>query len=141
RLIFFSLTMTYLSVLTLCCGEAGTHLASGSVGLYCRKYHTDLTSIRNKNEKSSITLIWKGSDVQYIWICLYRDPWAFWSDNSTSIFTSWSPSESNNYVSNEYRAAFNLNSGEWGDGTCSKMKIDKKPYNSSLTWYLVIYIY
>uniref|UniRef100_A0A3B4F463 C-type lectin domain-containing protein n=1 Tax=Pundamilia nyererei TaxID=303518 RepID=A0A3B4F463_9CICH len=56
---------------------------------YCRTYHTDLTSIRSKEEKSNITLTLKGSGVQYVWIGLYRDPWAFWSDNTTSTFTNW----------------------------------------------------
>uniref|UniRef100_A0A3P9AQW3 C-type lectin domain-containing protein n=1 Tax=Maylandia zebra TaxID=106582 RepID=A0A3P9AQW3_9CICH len=66
---------------------------------YCRTYHTDLTSIRSKEEKSNITLTLKGSGVQYVWIGLYRDPWAFWSDNTTSTFTNWMPSEPNNYNS------------------------------------------
>ncbi|KAL4008880.1 hypothetical protein ACER0C_002732 [Sarotherodon galilaeus] len=56
---------------------------------YCRTYHTDLTSIRSKEEKSNITLTLNGSGVQYVWIGLYRDPWAFWSDNTTSTFNNW----------------------------------------------------
>ncbi|XP_014186699.2 putative C-type lectin domain family 20 member A, partial [Haplochromis burtoni] len=56
---------------------------------YCRTYHTDLTSIRSKEEKSNITLTLNGSGVQYVWIGLYRDPWSFWSDNTTSTFTNW----------------------------------------------------
>ncbi|KAL4008857.1 hypothetical protein ACER0C_002709 [Sarotherodon galilaeus] len=69
---------------------------------YCRTYHTDLTSIRSKEEKSNITLTLNGSGVQYVWIGLYRDPWAFWSDNTTSTFTNWAPFEPNNYISVEY---------------------------------------
>ncbi|XP_019206494.2 C-type lectin BJcuL-like [Oreochromis niloticus] len=68
---------------------------------YCRTYHTDLTSIRSKEEKSNITLTLNGSGVQYVWIGLYRDPWASWSDNTTSTFTNWEPSEPNNYKSLE----------------------------------------
>ncbi|CAI5670009.1 unnamed protein product [Oreochromis niloticus] len=56
---------------------------------YCRTYHTDLTSIRSKEEKSNITLTLNGSGVQYVWIGLYRDPWSSWSDNTTSTFTNW----------------------------------------------------
>ncbi|XP_076738723.1 C-type lectin mannose-binding isoform-like [Maylandia zebra] len=87
---------------------------------YCRTYHTDLTSIRSKEEKSNITLTLKGSWVQYVWIGLYRDPWAPWSDNTTSTFTNWNPAEPNNnpnFV--EYCVSFHLISGKWSDGMCS----------------------
>ncbi|KAL4008834.1 hypothetical protein ACER0C_002686 [Sarotherodon galilaeus] len=83
---------------------------------YCRTYHTDLTSIRSKEEKSNITLTLNGSVVQYVWIGLYRDPWAPWSDNTTSTFTNWAPSDPNNYASAEYCGALNLMSGKWDDG-------------------------
>ncbi|CAI5670015.1 unnamed protein product [Oreochromis niloticus] len=82
---------------------------------YCRTYHTDLTSIRSKEEKSNITLTLNGSGVQYVWIGLYRDPWAFWSDNTTSTFNNWMFSEPGNLYSTEYCGAFNLMSGEWAD--------------------------
>uniref|UniRef100_A0A3P8NSC2 C-type lectin domain-containing protein n=1 Tax=Astatotilapia calliptera TaxID=8154 RepID=A0A3P8NSC2_ASTCA len=85
---------------------------------YCRTYHTDLTSIRSKEEKSNITLALNGSGVQYVWIGLYRDPWAFWSDNTTSTFTNWWSSQPDNFNSIEYCGAFNLMSGEWADGFC-----------------------
>uniref|UniRef100_A0A669BM91 C-type lectin domain-containing protein n=1 Tax=Oreochromis niloticus TaxID=8128 RepID=A0A669BM91_ORENI len=91
--------------------------------LYCRTYHTDLTSIRSKEEKSNITLTLNGSGVQYVWIGLYRDPWAPWSDNTTSTFTNWKISEPNNgnSISHtiEYCGAFNLMTGEWADGSCT----------------------
>ncbi|KAL4008855.1 hypothetical protein ACER0C_002707 [Sarotherodon galilaeus] len=90
---------------------------------YCRTYHTDLTSIRSKEEKSNITLTLNGSGVQYVWIGLYRDPWASWSDNTTSTFTNWKISEPNNgnSISHtiEYCGAFNLMTGEWADGSCT----------------------
>uniref|UniRef100_A0A3Q4I203 C-type lectin domain-containing protein n=1 Tax=Neolamprologus brichardi TaxID=32507 RepID=A0A3Q4I203_NEOBR len=86
---------------------------------YCRTYHTDLTSIRSKEEKSNITLTLNGSGVQYVWIGLYRDPWAFWSDNTTSTFTNWEPAEPNNLNLVEYCASFHLLSGKWSDGMCS----------------------
>ncbi|XP_039890185.1 lymphocyte antigen 75-like [Simochromis diagramma] len=85
---------------------------------YCRTYHTDLTSIRSKEEKSNIMLTLNGSGVQYVWIGLYRDPWASWSDNTTSTFTNWEPSQPNNYNS-QYCGAFNLMSGEWADDSCT----------------------
>uniref|UniRef100_A0A3Q4N9P4 C-type lectin domain-containing protein n=1 Tax=Neolamprologus brichardi TaxID=32507 RepID=A0A3Q4N9P4_NEOBR len=86
---------------------------------YCRTYHTDLTSIRSKEEKSNITLTLNGSGVQYVWIGLYRDPWAFWSENTTSTFTNWMSSQPNNYNS-QYCGALNLMSGKWADDHCSR---------------------
>uniref|UniRef100_A0A669D729 C-type lectin domain-containing protein n=1 Tax=Oreochromis niloticus TaxID=8128 RepID=A0A669D729_ORENI len=89
---------------------------------YCRTYHTDLTSIRSKEEKSNITLTLNGSGVQYVWIGLYRDPWAPWSDNTTSTFTNWMSypyKEPNNYYGSEDCAALHLMSGVWADGSCT----------------------
>uniref|UniRef100_A0A3Q4I507 C-type lectin domain-containing protein n=1 Tax=Neolamprologus brichardi TaxID=32507 RepID=A0A3Q4I507_NEOBR len=85
---------------------------------YCRTYHTDLTSIRSKEEKSNITLTLNGSGVQYVWIGLYRDPWASWSDNTTSTFTNWISGQPDNQNSVEYCGTMNLMSGKWNDGNC-----------------------
>uniref|UniRef100_A0A3B4GF95 C-type lectin domain-containing protein n=1 Tax=Pundamilia nyererei TaxID=303518 RepID=A0A3B4GF95_9CICH len=84
---------------------------------YCRTYHTDLTSIRSKEEKSNITLTLNGSG--FVWIGLYRDPWAPWSDNTTSTFTNWLSGQPNNYFPPEDCVAFNLNTGKWCDSNCS----------------------
>ncbi|XP_025761603.1 uncharacterized protein LOC102077299 [Oreochromis niloticus] len=88
---------------------------------YCRTYHTDLTSMRSKEEKSNITLTLNGSGVQYVWIGLYRDPWASWSDNTTSTFTNWEPSQPNNY--NYNCGVFNLMTGDWADGSCTSTNL------------------
>uniref|UniRef100_A0A668RGB9 C-type lectin domain-containing protein n=1 Tax=Oreochromis aureus TaxID=47969 RepID=A0A668RGB9_OREAU len=85
---------------------------------YCRTYHTDLTSIRSKEEKSNITLTLNGSGVQYVWIGLYRDPWASWSDNTTSTFTNWEPTQPDNQDVFEYCGALYLTTGEWEDVKC-----------------------
>uniref|UniRef100_A0A669DYU5 C-type lectin domain-containing protein n=1 Tax=Oreochromis niloticus TaxID=8128 RepID=A0A669DYU5_ORENI len=87
---------------------------------YCRTYHTDLTSIRSKEEKSNITLTLNGSGVQYVWIGLYRDPWASWSDNTTSTFTNWEPSQPNNYNSAQYCVTMYFMSGKWSDSACNE---------------------
>ncbi|CAI5660363.1 unnamed protein product [Oreochromis niloticus] len=87
---------------------------------YCRTYHTDLTSIRSKEEKSKITLTLNGSGVQYVWIGLYRDPWAFWSDKTTSTFTNWGPSDPNNLDSLQFCGSLYLMTGEWADGNCGR---------------------
>ncbi|CAI5670028.1 unnamed protein product [Oreochromis niloticus] len=85
---------------------------------YCRTYHTDLTSIRSKEEKSSIQLTLNGSGVQYVWIGLYRDPWAFWSDNTTSTFTNWMSSEPNNLNPNEY--CVSIHTARTGNLLCAR---------------------
>ncbi|CAI5669883.1 unnamed protein product [Oreochromis niloticus] len=85
---------------------------------YCRTYHTDLTSIRSKEEKSNITLTLNGSGAQYVWIGLYRDPWVSWSDNTTSTFTNWGSSGPNNLNSVQFCGALYLMSGGWTDGNC-----------------------
>ncbi|XP_039464703.1 E-selectin-like [Oreochromis aureus] len=87
---------------------------------YCRTYHTDLTSIRSKEETSNITLTLNGSGVQYVWIGLYRDHWAFWSDNTTSTFTNWEPSQPNNYNSAQYCVTMYFMSGKWSDSACNE---------------------
>uniref|UniRef100_A0AAX7VAP5 C-type lectin domain-containing protein n=1 Tax=Astatotilapia calliptera TaxID=8154 RepID=A0AAX7VAP5_ASTCA len=89
---------------------------------YCRTYHTDLTSIRSKEEKSNVTLTLNGSGVQYVWIGLYRDPWAFWSDNTTSTFTNWMSypyKQPSNYYPPEDCGSVYLKTGEWADDDCS----------------------
>uniref|UniRef100_A0A3Q2X2S0 C-type lectin domain-containing protein n=1 Tax=Haplochromis burtoni TaxID=8153 RepID=A0A3Q2X2S0_HAPBU len=86
---------------------------------YCRTYHTDLTSIRSKEEKSNITLTLNGSGVQYVWIGLYRDPWSFWSDNTTSTFTNWMSGQPSNYYPPEDCGSVYLKTGEWADDDCS----------------------
>lgn len=60
------------------------------------------------------------SGVVNAWIGLYRDPWAFWSDKSTSTFTNWKTGEPNN-IFVEFCAAFYAVSGEWVDENCGKM--------------------
>uniref|UniRef100_A0A3B4GFF3 C-type lectin domain-containing protein n=1 Tax=Pundamilia nyererei TaxID=303518 RepID=A0A3B4GFF3_9CICH len=90
---------------------------------YCRTYHTDLTSIRSKEEKSNITLTLNESGVEFVWIGLYRDPWAPWSDNTTSTFTNWLSGQPNNYFPPEDCVAFNLNTGKWCDSNCSTREI------------------
>eukprot|EP00064_Thunnus_orientalis_P010555 superscaffoldBa00001443_g10581 len=80
---------------------------------YCREHHGDLASIRNKEENDNIQLTLKESKVGSAWIGLYREPWAFWSDNSTSTFTNWDTDQPNKRLSNHFFGAFSANSGKW----------------------------
>lgn len=42
-----------------------------------------------------------------------------WSDNSTSMFTNWSPSQPNNYLLQQSCALINLDLWKWYDGECN----------------------
>lgn len=87
--------------------------------MYCREHHRDLVSIRNQEENNNILCTLLASRVANAWIGLYRNPWAFWSDKSTSTFTNWNNGEPNNTFV-EYCAAFDTLSGKWGDENCGK---------------------
>uniref|UniRef100_A0A668RGB4 C-type lectin domain-containing protein n=1 Tax=Oreochromis aureus TaxID=47969 RepID=A0A668RGB4_OREAU len=107
---------------------------------YCRTYHTDLTSIRSKEETSNITLTLNGSGVQYVWIGLYRDHWAFWSDNTTSTFTNWEPSQPNNYNSAQYCVTMYFMSGKWSDSACPECKHYKILSSCKTLMFVLLYV-
>uniref|UniRef100_A0A3P8SN35 C-type lectin domain-containing protein n=1 Tax=Amphiprion percula TaxID=161767 RepID=A0A3P8SN35_AMPPE len=99
-----------------------TQLSWSEAQSYCRQHHNDLASIRSEEEKNNIqsTLIAEGHD--NVWIGLYRDLWAFWSDNSTSTFTNWETHQSDNNGANQFCAAFHLVSRKWSDEVCNQRK-------------------
>uniref|UniRef100_A0A3Q1FZZ0 C-type lectin domain-containing protein n=1 Tax=Acanthochromis polyacanthus TaxID=80966 RepID=A0A3Q1FZZ0_9TELE len=99
-----------------------TQLSWSEAQSYCRQHHNDLASVRSEEEKNNIqsTLIAAGHD--NVWIGLYRDPWAFWSDNSTSTFTNWGTHQPDNTGSNKFCAVFGLATGKWSDEMCSQRK-------------------
>uniref|UniRef100_A0A3Q1F481 C-type lectin domain-containing protein n=1 Tax=Acanthochromis polyacanthus TaxID=80966 RepID=A0A3Q1F481_9TELE len=66
-----------------------TSLTWSEAQSYCRQHHNDLASVRSEEEKNNIQSTVTTTGFQRVWIGLYRDPWAFWSDNSTSTFTNW----------------------------------------------------
>lgn len=86
---------------------------------YCRTHHTDLASIRSNGGKSNIALAFTGSGFTQTPIGLYRDPWTSWSDNSTSMFTNWGPSQPNNYLLQQSCTLINLDLWKWYDGECN----------------------
>uniref|UniRef100_A0A3B4UBM4 C-type lectin domain-containing protein n=1 Tax=Seriola dumerili TaxID=41447 RepID=A0A3B4UBM4_SERDU len=79
---------------------------------YCRTYHTDLAMIDNAEENADVMSL---MSTQYVWIGLYREPWR-WSDNSSSSFTNWQSGQPNNYDS-DYCAAESLGH-VWADVNC-----------------------
>lgn len=81
---------------------------------YCREKYTDLTSMRNQQEKEAVMKVTNYDS--HWWIGLFRDAWE-WSDQSNSQFRAWAQDEPNN-------------GGQWGTvaencaGTSKKGWID-----------------
>ncbi|XP_030580350.1 lectin BRA-3-like [Archocentrus centrarchus] len=87
---------------------------------YCRKYHTDLASVRNQfvNEKLRKMMV-----DSFTWIGLYRNSWK-WSDGSAYSFTSWAPNNPSLPVTASCGTIFG---GKWFNVDCSQY------------WYFVCY--
>uniref|UniRef100_A0A673AJE4 C-type lectin domain-containing protein n=1 Tax=Sphaeramia orbicularis TaxID=375764 RepID=A0A673AJE4_9TELE len=85
---------------------------------YCRRHHKDLAHVRNQEEKDIIFNIIQNSTETIAWTGFYRDPWAFWSDSSTSNFTNWSNGQPDNFELNQFCARFSGLSGVWDDVVC-----------------------
>ncbi|XP_066580864.1 C-type mannose receptor 2-like [Amia ocellicauda] len=58
---------------------------------FCRENYTDLVSVRSQSENEEVKKAAKG---QCVWIGLFRDPWK-WSDQSSSSFRHWDTDEPN----------------------------------------------
>lgn len=81
---------------------------------HCGDYHRDLASIKIQEENNSIQLTLKASGVVLARISLYREPWAFWSDSSTSTFNNWDTGQPNNHLSSTVEALqLSRGNGEW----------------------------
>ncbi|KAF7652300.1 hypothetical protein LDENG_00098630, partial [Lucifuga dentata] len=85
---------------------------------HCRRYYTDLVSVRNEVENQMIMKV--ASDLE-VWIGLFRDPWK-WSDNSNSSFRYWRPSQTVYPSKMKWCIAMiHSESGKWGDRSCKEM--------------------
>ncbi|XP_039655879.1 C-type lectin BfL-2-like [Perca fluviatilis] len=80
---------------------------------YCRKYHTDLASVRNAADNQKV--LGAIPYLETVWIGLFRDTWK-WSDGSNSSFRFWQNGQPN-YHGETYVGADFSDSGKWGDWT------------------------
>uniref|UniRef100_A0A672II36 C-type lectin domain-containing protein n=1 Tax=Salarias fasciatus TaxID=181472 RepID=A0A672II36_SALFA len=87
---------------------------------YCRGRHTDLMSLRSREEQEDVrrSLKWAGN----VWVGLYRDPWASWSDGSASSFSDWKATQPDNQGRDRQCAAVLLHTGKWVDENCREEK-------------------
>lgn len=85
---------------------------------YCRRYYTDLASVRNKVENKQIkNLMNKG---QRVWIGLFRDAWK-WTDGTRSSFRYWSDKEPDNRDKDETCVLVDLkDNNKWADVKCNR---------------------
>uniref|UniRef100_A0A3B1J178 C-type lectin domain-containing protein n=1 Tax=Astyanax mexicanus TaxID=7994 RepID=A0A3B1J178_ASTMX len=84
---------------------------------YCRKHHTDLASVRNQIENQQISSA--GITVERFWIGLFNDSWE-WSDQSSSSFRYWNPSQPDNNDLTKCAAASVKDQGQWEDIRCEE---------------------
>uniref|UniRef100_A0A3B4Z4H9 C-type lectin domain-containing protein n=1 Tax=Stegastes partitus TaxID=144197 RepID=A0A3B4Z4H9_9TELE len=82
---------------------------------YCREHYTDLATIENDQENGQVMSLLSAGG--YGWIGLYREPWR-WSDNSSSSFRNWGTGQPNNY-DNQFCVAEESNH-LWFDEKCDK---------------------
>uniref|UniRef100_A0A8C7DVS1 C-type lectin domain-containing protein n=1 Tax=Oncorhynchus kisutch TaxID=8019 RepID=A0A8C7DVS1_ONCKI len=82
---------------------------------YCRKYYTDLASVRNQTQNHEVVTVAAANEG---WIGLFRDSWK-WSAGSNSSFTYWIKEKPNNSKGNQDCASTRLNNlGRWEDMQC-----------------------
>ncbi|XP_036375368.1 uncharacterized protein LOC118771466 [Megalops cyprinoides] len=87
---------------------------------YCREKHTDLVSVRNQAENQEVLSMISTS--AWVWIGLFRDPWK-WSDQSSSSFRYWMTGEPNNNVGREKCVEMWFgHSGRWNDEYCESKR-------------------
>lgn len=84
---------------------------------YCRKKHSDLASVRNAEEHSTIQKIANGN---HVWVGLFRDPWT-WSDRTDSSLRFWQKGQSIwSEDAEDCVALLKDQSGRWGPRICSE---------------------
>ncbi|XP_027143499.1 cell wall protein DAN4-like isoform X3 [Larimichthys crocea] len=84
--------------------------------LFCRKFYTDLASVRNERENKEIQLL---ANNKSVWIGLYR--MREWSDKSVSNYRYWQQGQPDNAGEKQECVATDLgNGGLWSDEECNR---------------------
>ncbi|XP_071377900.1 macrophage mannose receptor 1-like [Centroberyx affinis] len=83
---------------------------------HCRRWHTDLVTIRNQEENDQICGL-LDYDGTHAWIGLHRTPWT-WSDKRTNAFSKWDLNQPNHSRLNQRCVAMNSD-GKWVDTGCA----------------------
>lgn len=78
---------------------------------HCRRYHTDLASVRKKDENAQLQALTQNSRA---WIGVYRDSWV-WSDGGQPSFKNWASTAPTTRYSD---ACVVLNNGTWVNQGC-----------------------
>uniref|UniRef100_A0A3B5B9A5 C-type lectin domain-containing protein n=1 Tax=Stegastes partitus TaxID=144197 RepID=A0A3B5B9A5_9TELE len=86
---------------------------------YCRKHYTDLAMIENDQEDKQVMSLASYTSKTNVWIGLYREPWR-WSDNSSSSFRRWAYGEPNNRY--DQHCAAETSDHFWNDEGCSEKR-------------------
>lgn len=85
---------------------------------YCRSHYTDLASVRNPAENSTVLAV-KPSEGE-CWIGLHRDPWK-WSDGDEDTMTYWALDQLQDPKKHCATADF-ADAGKWTNWFCDSTK-------------------
>ena len=82
---------------------------------YCREQNMDLASVMDETEATEIA---KEKLNLWVWIGLYRKPWAYWSDKQSVTFTHWASGQPTNII-NTNCVKMSTTSGKWFNDLCN----------------------
>ncbi|KAA8582675.1 hypothetical protein FQN60_006346 [Etheostoma spectabile] len=85
---------------------------------YCRKFHTDLASVKHEYGNNLIKVAARG---RRFWIGLYRHMWSWWSDGSDHAFRYWEDGHPENLTERCAASVINATQlGKWVENDCKE---------------------